>query len=167
MGLNLGLNGAAAFYVFLVLRSSRTEEVRCGAQPAEKRKNTLRVGLRFAPAQLAPFSPGGNQGFPPPFLDAPGGLLWGRFLGGAAHRTRALPSRSLSALWADGLPALAFGQAWQRPPAAAWNYFLNLSDSLTARASARSFSGWPAWPRTQTHLRVCGLAASVRASHRS
>src|SRR3569623_52353 len=36
-----------------------------------------------------------------------------------------------------------------------------------ARASARSFSGWPVWPRTQCHSMRCGAAAASSRGQRS
>ena len=38
---------------------------------------------------------------------------------------------------------------------------------LAARRSARSFSGWPAWPFTQCHCTWCRPAAASRRRHRS
>src|SRR6185295_12805567 len=36
---------------------------------------------------------------------------------------------------------------------------------LLARASARSFSGWPAWPFTQCHSTACAPFSSSRRCH--
>ena len=45
--------------------------------------------------------------------------------------------------------------------------FLNGSSACRASSSARSFSAWPAWPRTQAHSIWCGASAVSRRCHRS
>src|SRR5579884_1385942 len=43
----------------------------------------------------------------------------------------------------------------------------SLAISPRARTSARSFSGWPAWPRTHCHSTACAAAAASRRCHSS
>src|SRR3569623_3138641 len=45
--------------------------------------------------------------------------------------------------------------------------FCNSSMARLARASARSYSGWPLWPRTQCHSMRCGAATATRRCQRS